>query len=422
MVLEVRRMKSSYHRRSQDPNQLLDLPSLLLDLPLTVDPYQYLSELLLQFTSPEASQFAYSVTLGFGVLFGIIILICGFMLAYPFVEKSGSRGKNFWLVRKCHAEHSAAKQPYLVLNGGISLAICQLLGSIIFEIFIVLSVLAHRHPDRNYAPYQAFCQIVMWLPGFCGFLASAFSASYVCISTSNQERPSFFLRPIVYNSLLFIIPVYATIQAIGWAIAGFVIVSKQIETFSTLLQTLSESSQNWQKIHLITPHDIKSVSQAYAQTTNYAHTRFCIRRGSTLSWLPISFGLLCFYLYTVFSLFCLIRDLDRNLRNKEDKFTLLSILPQFTMPANTTLTATQRDYRLLLWHCVFMSFCLIYNTSVGFWFLFSDQSNWHSSGEPISLGGGFFLSIGMIFQSRLVIAQGQNQVGDPEREKRLNSS
>ncbi|EGG10655.1 uncharacterized protein MELLADRAFT_93654 [Melampsora larici-populina 98AG31] len=332
------------------------------------------------------------------------------MVAYPFVEKSGSRGKNFWLVRKCHAEHSTAKQPYLVLNGGISLAICQLLGSIIFEIFIVLSVLVRKHPDRNYAPYQAFCQISMWLPveaivvfktGFCGFLASAFSALYVCISTSNQERPSFFLSPTVYNSLLVIIPVYATIQAISWAIAGFLIVSRQLQTFAILLQTLSDASQNWQKIHLITPEDLKSVSQAYTQTTNFADRRFYVRRGSTLSWLPISIGLLC---------------------NKEDRFTLLSILPQFTMPANTTLAATQRDYRLLLWHCVFMSFCLIYNTGVGLWFLFSDQSNWHASGEPISLGGGFFLTIGMIFQSRLVIGQGQNQVGHQEREKQLNSS
>lgn len=165
--------------------------SLTSDSNQPLDPFQKLYHLLLDSNSNEPSESVYAITIGFGLLFGLIILICLSLLAHPFFKKHPSR--HLWLVRKCHTAYSTrmslpfllllllqtsqtdrmhaygslslfiARMPYVVLNGGLSLAICQLMGCIVFELFIIISFLSHRYPDRDYGPYEAFWSVFSFL-------------------------------------------------------------------------------------------------------------------------------------------------------------------------------------------------------------------------------------------------------------------
>ncbi|KAG0142483.1 hypothetical protein CROQUDRAFT_662498 [Cronartium quercuum f. sp. fusiforme G11] len=424
-------------KRDQDflphyPTNALEVSLLLAKLSATEDPYVYFSEIIPTFKTPGNQQVVYTITIVFGVLFGIVIVVCVLVIAYPLLQKSGSQGNDAWLFRRCHTTHSTSSMPYFVLNGGMFLAVCQFIGCIAFEAFIITSFLAYMYPSRMYEPYQAFLQISMWIPGFCGFFVSAFSASYVCISTAEEEPRFFFQRPECYNILLLLIPLYVTLQALGWAMADFMVVHRQLRAFSVLLVILGSASQKWKDHPKIDSDQLNRILKAFRTVNKLTCSRFGISRGATIAWIPFSFSLLIFYLYTIFSLFRLLQRSVRSTRYDIMKKSLnkripMSTIPHLSAPPNEAVMHIQRSYRFLLWHCVFMSFCIVWNAGVGLIFLLwvpqvvsdadrTSSSSWLLINESICLGGGAFLSIGMIFQSFRIMSEGRRKpIPEPDK-------
>lgn len=72
---------------------------------------------------------------------------------------------NISLFTKLHLPIVGHKIPYFVPNGAAAVVISQIFGSIIFEIYILLSYRAFRSPDFAKNAYQYFWLTISYSPG-----------------------------------------------------------------------------------------------------------------------------------------------------------------------------------------------------------------------------------------------------------------
>ncbi|KAH9811893.1 hypothetical protein DFH28DRAFT_899939 [Melampsora americana] len=172
----------------------------------------------------------------------LVIILCITILAVPFTRGPKARAKHCWLWRRHYMGHRVA---YFVPNGGVAVAIAQIFGCTLFEVYILLSYQALRSPNFARHHYQYVWLTISYSPGYFGFWYSAFGALYTCLFSPSRpnahrlSKVSFLPNPILMNTICIGTPILTALGSIGWGIESYIKTRAKNEAYDTVISRLS---------------------------------------------------------------------------------------------------------------------------------------------------------------------------------------
>lgn len=176
------------------------------------------------------------------ICYFLVIFLCITILTVPFFRGAKSRAKHYWLWRRHYMGHRVA---YLVPNGGIAVAIAQIFGCTLFEVYILLSYQVIRSPKFAHNHYQYAWLAISYAPGYFGFWYSAFGALYACLFSPSRpdlhehSKISHLPNPILMNTICIGTPILTAIGSVGWAIESFLRTREKNEAYEQVISRLS---------------------------------------------------------------------------------------------------------------------------------------------------------------------------------------
>ncbi|EGG03218.1 uncharacterized protein MELLADRAFT_78578 [Melampsora larici-populina 98AG31] len=175
------------------------------------------------------------------IFYFLVIILCITILAVPFIRGPKARAKHSWLWRRHYKGHTIA---YFVPNGGAAVAIAQIFGCALFEVYILLTYQSLRSAKFARHHYQYPWLTISYSPGYFGFWYSAFGALYTCLfspSRPDANRPSkisFLPNPILMNTICIGTPIVTTLVSIAMAIESFVKTRQKNEAYDEVISRL----------------------------------------------------------------------------------------------------------------------------------------------------------------------------------------
>lgn len=224
------------------------------------------------------------------IFYFLVILLCITILAVPFIRGPKSRAKHCWLWRRHYMGHPVA---YFVPNGGIAVAISQIFGCTLFEVYILLTYQALLSPDFARHHYQYSWLTISYSPGYFGFWYSAFGALYICLFSPSRPNPHrlskvpFLPNPIFMNTICIGTPIFTALGSIGLAIISFVKTRQKNEAYDKVISQLSRGLDP-------TQHVTRYVEAGHQFIVQFRWASFCWSIAAALAVLFYCFTILLF--------------------------------------------------------------------------------------------------------------------------------
>lgn len=343
------------------------------------------------------------VLIACSIFYLLIIILCMTILAIPMFGGPVARRRHLWLWRRHYVEH---KGTYLIPNGGLFLIICQLLGSIPLEIYILFSYQAIQSPVPSRSNYQNFWLAISYAPGYFGYWYSGFTALYVCLFSPsrpvvNQELVEHFLpHPIFLNTLCICVPIFVSLGAVFWGIMSVVSVHQKDNAYAAVLAQVKSGL------------DPTTSLQEYAEAGLRCISRF--RRGA-FYWSIAAFVAVIFYCFTGLLFLRFLKDTvdvatgKTNLLNDvEGIFDVDDNQDAFRSPSvseNSRMAESLlKGYRFLAWQFSFLILVLIWDLVVGVFMTMKfgeivENEGWRSAAVWVVVSSSYLMSGALLLNS-----------------------
>ncbi|KAH9811889.1 hypothetical protein DFH28DRAFT_1223723 [Melampsora americana] len=191
---------------------------------------------------PSVYPYVRWVLIACGIFYLLVIILCVTILAIPMLGGRVARRRHLWLWRRHYVGDTG---PYLIPNGGLFLIICQLLGSIPLEMYILFSYQAIRSSIPSRSNHQCFWLAISYAPGYFGYWYSGFTALYLCLFSpsrplvDHQLVEHFLPHPIFMNTLCIGVPIFVAMGALFWGITSIVSVRQKDDAYAAVLAQLT---------------------------------------------------------------------------------------------------------------------------------------------------------------------------------------
>ncbi|KAH9811049.1 hypothetical protein DFH28DRAFT_901413 [Melampsora americana] len=271
------------------------------------NPFSYQHEVSKELMQPQFPSWALALLIVFGVMRGIIILICGAIILTPVFKGAASRKKHFFLIRRVYL-NNGQKTPYIVPNRSMIIALCELLSS---ALYVITAYSNYRYDSDTEYPQGPLGYLLMC--AYLGIWISAWSLTHACLSNvdGTTNKRTRFLTPAAYNSIW----ISWSLLVIGvtsfWAIRSVRVLISIERNMLQASSMLNEAANSWDIDHSFSGIPIVTLSELRHSLFGLQDQLKRISWGWAACWISFAFVLVAFYLITVRSLLRMLRELLR---------------------------------------------------------------------------------------------------------------
>ncbi|KAG0150964.1 hypothetical protein CROQUDRAFT_37415 [Cronartium quercuum f. sp. fusiforme G11] len=348
---------------SVDPSKEVEVEALIAFL----DSYEY----------PSIYPYVQQVLIVSSVLYFLVIMVSLAIIAVLYHRGPESRRRQLWLWRRHYPPGMSYKTPYFIPNGGLAAVISHIFVGIFYELYIVFAYQAIRSPKAAFSHFQHFWLPLTYSPGFFGFWYFGFSTFYACVFAPGQlgigslATRHYLPHPVIMNILCIGVPVFIAVISMGWAIIFLVTSCNKREAYAVLISEVRLGKE-------FVP-DMERYKQAGNNFLTWS-------RYAAGFWLITAFFCCLFYFFSLAPFLRrlkgtvddasgqlnLMGDLDETIFTEQpDKRSTVSLQAPASIPASSSNQTSrlgrklQRRYRLLIWHCAFLTVALTWYLIVG---------------------------------------------------------
>ncbi|MBW0504282.1 hypothetical protein O181_043997, partial [Austropuccinia psidii MF-1] len=402
----------------------INISNLIAKAPNNTNPFNFALELIYSQQNPTHQSFFTTTLLCAGANYLLISLTCLAIMALPWLQLSGAQTSKHWIFSRRYLGNYST--PYWVPNTGFIVAACQLLGSIMFEIYIFLSYRSLKD-GRGDTTSRDFPWVEMrWYAPLVGFFVQAWSTLYIRASEEYIEganRRHLLLHPIFFNTVLASLPTTMLCFSIYFITSQTLQSLKLTQTYQVLIQSLKFASDSWDSGHKAL--DLDTFSTLDSNYSNFllstARTIFKTRQ-TGLFWTTMGIPIVIFYVFGASTLIRKLKKCHQVLTQASTgSSTNSDILKMQTKPnlpaqAHIMSSASQKlknFYTYLGLHYILMTLTISYDVILGlFYFLQSDED----MGNPVnrarvgvlSLSASVLLLISLLVQLVRVLLEGRH--------------
>ncbi|KAG0152145.1 hypothetical protein CROQUDRAFT_56115 [Cronartium quercuum f. sp. fusiforme G11] len=397
-------------------NSIPSLAAITASIPADINPYNYLADLIQEGTYPPVDNSVYTILQTFAVVYAFLILVCVSLLIIPISKGPKGRRKHLWVIRRRYLPNKAT--PLIIPNAGIVVTISQLLASLIFECYIVISYQSLKSPEFSQQGYRYVWLQICWLPGYIGFWFTAWNAmtTYICSPKRDlNSRESRWLNPTLLNCICVLFPVFVAIQSVVGAVFHGIICSQLTKSYKDLIYGLNAAAVQWP---LNRNGDIKSLSVLLEIYQTSLNEFLNVLEVTAYVWAVIGAIAAMFYATTVLMLLKLTRPCLRSgpSHSKAQRVMRIEQKGSYFDPDHAQFSKERplgssrrtdplrKGYYFLVGHFSLMLIGLVWDCVVGLLLATQTRKNIHDPSYRgmavwITVIGAGFISAGMLFQS-----------------------
>ncbi|KAG0141724.1 hypothetical protein CROQUDRAFT_663457 [Cronartium quercuum f. sp. fusiforme G11] len=220
------------------------LESLLQLAPTGVNPFAFVEVLIEKALHPEHPPYMKGVLRFFGAVYVLSMIVCSAILIIPWCRGQRDRAKYQWLWKKLDIE--AGSTPYHMPNGGLSMAILQLISSLISGLYVVMLYYSIDSPQVDRRSYGLIWADIRLLPMYLGFWLTAW-ASFAFSITSPRKTLSRHLspKPVFFNAFCFLFAFIIVIFGIYFTVYQLKELSKSYALHDIFIEKLHYLGDQW---------------------------------------------------------------------------------------------------------------------------------------------------------------------------------
>ncbi|EGG05543.1 uncharacterized protein MELLADRAFT_116752 [Melampsora larici-populina 98AG31] len=376
---------------------------LIKKLPKNQNPYDYLLNLIDRFFWPLPEKIFLIILLGFGLIY-FSILICSLIVLKLSLKSNKSVSKrkqnqHWWWYRKIYI--SGSSNPYILINGSITVALAEAMTSICFLIYIFITFFTFRSTSVSRTSYAFVWYEIAWLPGTLGIWFTGWNSLLTWLSNSDIEpaKSKRSTNRSIYLNLGFIVfPLIFILQTIVFGTLIGISLHNVNDAYDDLKIQLQLDSFDWghQQFNQI---DINNSWDLFQGLVKDLEGLLKIIHGSTASWACTGLLTFLFYIFALYEVTNLTRK--KVLKSNADN------------SSNYKNQLRERYYGFLI-YCSMMLIVLIYDIGVGI-FLYVESENLTNATMRgiegiIGLGGGALVAPAMLFQVWRVMKDDEDQL------------
>ncbi|KAH9821655.1 hypothetical protein DFH28DRAFT_1119946 [Melampsora americana] len=379
---------------------------LMKKLPKDQNPYDYLLNLIDHFFWPLPEKIFLIILLGFGLIYFCILICCLIVLKLSLKSNNKSISKlhqlhhhHWWWYKKIYI--SGSSNPYILINGSITVALAEAMTSICFLIYIFITFFTFRSTSFSRTSYAFVWYEVAWLPGTLGIWFTGWNSLLTWLSNSDIEPTKLKKRKnrSIYLNLGFLVfPLLFIIQTVVFGSLIGISLHNVNQSYDKLKIQLGLDSFDWinEEFNQL---DIKTSWDLFKSLVNDLEGLLKIIHGSTASW--ASTGILTFLFY-VFALY------------EVTNLTRKKVLKSNADNSSSYKNQLRERYYGFLIYCSMMLIVLIYDIGVGI-FLYLESENltdgtMRGIEGVVGLGGGALVAPAMLFQVWRVMKDDEDQL------------
>lgn len=366
------------------------------------NPFSYQLEVAKELMYPQFPSWALALLIVFGVMRGIIILICAAIILTPVFKGVASRKKHLFLIRRVYMEHGQ-QMPYIVPNRSMIIALCELVSSTLYVITAYSNYRYDSEPDYPRGPvgYVFTWYGIAWLPAYLGIWLSTWSLIHACLSNveGTGNKGTRFLIPVVFNSIwkswsLVVIGVTSF-----WAVRGVRIMTLIEGNMLQAATLLKESAESWDLNRSFAGIPIGSILELrnrlfmFQDQLKYTSWRWAG------CWISFAVVLAVCYLTTVRSLLRMLREL---LRIRDSDIWIRQARPTIWQEVDREICFLSRS-SIAIALAIFSQICVsIYQCLSG---AHLRHPNWRIGSAIINQLPGIFMVPAQLFQSWRIFSE-----------------
>lgn len=375
---------------------------LIKKLPKDQNPYDYLLNLIDRFFWPLPERIFLIILLGFGVIYFSILVCCLIVLRLS-LRSNKSVSKNnqnhhWWWYKKIYI--SGSSNPYILINGSITVALAEAMTSICFLIYIFITFFSFRSTTFSRTSYAFVWYEIAWLPGTLGIWFTGWNSLLTWLSNSDIEPTKARRRTnrTIYLNLGFLVfPLLFILQTIVFGTLIGISLHNVNNAYDELKIQLQLDSFDWlnEKFSQI---DIMSSWDSFQSLIKDLEGLLKVIHGSTASWACTGLLTFLFYIFALYEV--------TNLTRKK-------VLQSNADNSSSFKNQLRERYYGFLIYCSMMLIVLVYDIGVGI-FLYLESENLTNGTMRgiegvVGLGGGALVAPAMLFQVWRVMKDDEDQ-------------
>lgn len=375
---------------------------LIKKLPKDQNPYDYLLNLIDRFFWPLPERIFLIILLGFGVIYFSILVCCLIVLRLS-LRSNKSVSKNnqnhhWWWYKKIYI--SGSSNPYILINGSITVALAEAMTSICFLIYIFITFFSFRSTTFSRTSYAFVWYEIAWLPGTLGIWFTGWNSLLTWLSNSDIEPTKARRRTnrTIYLNLGFLVfPLLFILQTIVFGTLIGISLHNVNNAYDELKIQLQLDSFHWLN-GKFSQIDIMSSWDSFQSLIKDLEGLLKVIHGSTASWACTGLLTFLFYIFALYEV--------TNLTRKK-------VLQSNADNSSSFKNQLRERYYGFLIYCSMMLIVLVYDIGVGI-FLYLESENLTNGTMRgiegvVGLGGGALVAPAMLFQVWRVMKDDEDQ-------------